>query len=90
MSLVHNTVHIGTKTCMKIVSKQRFLPNFLFLDILPQKYAKTSHVFQIIAILKSMTMQKIFDFMHFHTTALRQKNAVWKVDGYNIRSVYYN
>ena len=35
-------------------------------------------------------MQKISDFMHFDTIALSQKNATWKVDGYNIRSVYTN
>ena len=34
-------------------------------------------------------MQMISDFMHFDTVALWQKNnAIWKVDGYNIRSVY--
>ena len=31
----------------------------------------------------------ISDFMHYDTIALRQKkNAIWKVGGYNIRSVY--
>ena len=38
--------------------------------------------------LKSMSMQMISDKMHFDTVALRQKNAIWKVEGYNIRSVY--
>ena len=33
-------------------------------------------------------MQMISDFMHLDTIALRQKNEIWKVDGYNIRSVY--
>ena len=33
-------------------------------------------------------MQVISAFMDFDTIALRQKNAIWKVDGYNIRSVY--
>ena len=33
-------------------------------------------------------MQMISDFMHFDTITLRQKNAIWKVDSYNIRSVY--
>ena len=33
-------------------------------------------------------MQMISDFMHLVTIMLRQKYAIWKVDGYNIRSVY--
>ena len=34
-------------------------------------------------------MHMISDFMHFDNIAFRQKkNAIWKVDGYNIRSVY--
>ena len=33
-------------------------------------------------------MQMISGFMHFDTIALRKKNAIWKVYGYNIRSVY--
>ena len=33
-------------------------------------------------------MQMISDFMRFDTIVLRQKNMIWKVDGYNIRSVY--
>ena len=85
--LVDHTVVIRTKTCMKIAFKERFLPKIAFLDISCQNYAKTSQVFQNTAKLKSITMQMISDFMHVHTIALRQKNAIWKVDGYNIRSV---
>ena len=33
-------------------------------------------------------MRMISDFMHFDTIAFRQKKSVWKVDGYNIRSVH--
>ena len=33
-------------------------------------------------------MQMISDKMHFDIIALWQKNAIWKVDGYNILSVY--
>ena len=34
-------------------------------------------------------MHMISDFMHFDTIAFRQKiKSVWKIDGYNIRSVY--
>ena len=60
-----------------------------FLDISSQNYAKASQIFQNIAKLKSVTMHMISDFMHFDTIAFRQKKkSVWKVDGYNIRSVY--
>ena len=68
--------------------KQRFLPKMQFLDISSQNYAKASLVFHNIAKLKSITMQIISDFIYFDTIALRQKNAIWKVDGYNIGSVY--
>ena len=34
-----------------------------------------------------MNMQMSSDKMHFDAVALRQKNAIWKLDGYNIRSV---
>ena len=40
------------------------------LNISSQNYAQTS--------LKSITMQMVSDFMHFDTTALRQKNALEK------------
>ena len=73
ISLVDRTVHIRTKTCMKIAFKQRILLQTAFLDIPSQKYAKTSQVFQNIATLKSITMQMISEFMHFDTLALRQK-----------------
>ena len=33
-------------------------------------------------------MQMISDFMHFDTIAIWQKIAIWKVDGYNSRSVH--
>ena len=87
-SLVDHTVHIRTETCMKIAFKQRFLPKLAFLGISSQNYAKASQVFHNITKLKSITMQMVSDFMHFDTIALRQKIAIWKVDGYNIRSVY--
>ena len=35
-----------------------------------------------------MSMQMISDKMHFDAVALRPKNAIWKVDGYNISLVY--
>ena len=35
-------------------------------------------------------MQMISDFMHFDNIALRQKNAILKVDGYYIRSLNTN
>ena len=47
-----------------------------------------SQVFHNIAKPKSITMQMVSDFMHFHTIALRQKIATRKMGGYNIRSVY--
>lgn len=31
----------------------------------------------------------ISDRMHFDTTAFMQEYAIWKVDSYNIRSVYW-
>ena len=77
--LVHHTVHIRTKTCMKFVFKQRFLKKKkqkkkqAFLDISSQNCAEASKIFQNIAKLKSITMQMISDFMHFDTIALRQK-----------------
>ena len=80
ISLVDHTFPIRTKTCIKTVVKQRFLPKIAFLDISSQNYAKTSQVFQNIAKLKFMTMQMISEFMHFDSSALRQKNAIWKVD----------
>ena len=59
ISLVDHTVHIRTKTCMKIAFKERFLQKIALLDISSQNYAKTSQVFQNIAKLKSITMQII-------------------------------
>ena len=35
-----------------------------------------------------MSMHMIPDKMHFDTIVLRPNNAIWNVDGYNIRSVY--
>ena len=35
-----------------------------------------------------MSMQMISDKMHFDTITLRPKTAIWKVEGYNIRSVH--
>ena len=89
ISLVDHTVHIRTKTCMKIAFKQCILPKIAFLlyIFLPKTMPK-HQVLQNIAKLKSIIMQMIFDFMHFDTIVLRQKNAIWKVDGYNVRSVY--
>ena len=84
ISLVDHNVHIHIKTCMKIAFKQCFLPEIAFLDVSSQNSAKTSQIFQNIAKLKSMTMQMISDFMYFDTIGLRQKNAIWKVDGYII------
>ena len=83
ISLVHHTVHIRTKTCMKFVFKQRFLKKKkkkkkkkeAFLDISSQNCAEASQIFQNIAKLKSITMQMISDFMHFDTIALRQKKC---------------
>ena len=40
------------------------------------------------AKLMSLSIQMISDKMQFDTIALRQKNAIWKVDDYNIISVY--
>ena len=87
ISLVDRTVHIRTKTCMNIAFKQRFFPRIAFSDISAKHYTETSQVFQNIAKLKSMIIQTISEFMHFDTIALRQKNTISKVEGYNIRSV---
>ena len=79
ISLVHHTVHIRTKTCMKFVFKQRFLKKEIkikaFLDISSQNCAEALQIFQNIAKLKSITMQMISDFMHFDTIAIRQKKC---------------
>ena len=67
-----------------------FYQKIAYLDISSPNYAKTSQVFQNIVTIKSIAMQMISDFMHFHVIALRQKNTIWKVDGYNIRSMCIN
>ena len=50
-------------------------------------YCFTPKTFQNTAKMMFMSMQMIYDKMHFDTIALRQKNAIWNVDGCNILSV---
>ena len=78
IGLVDHTVHICTKTCMKIAFKQRFLSNSYILDISSQNYAKASQIFQNIAKVKSKTMHMISDFRHFDTIVFRQKKISLK------------
>ena len=73
ISLVDQTVHIRTKTCMKITFKQHILPKIAFLDISSQNHAKTSQIFQNTAKLKSITMQMISGFMLLILSRLDRK-----------------
>ena len=87
ISRVDHFVATRTKIRMKIALKKLFLQKQTICYFFSPKTCITTKVFQNTAKLMSISMQMISDKMHFDTIALRQKNAIWKVDGYNILSV---